>query len=566
VSSLSPRPPHGFSLPGVVVSSSRRFPERKAIVDGEVVLTYRELAELARRATRALMAAGVQAGDRVSVWSPNTYHWIVATLAIHGARATLVPLNTRYTGVEASDILERTGARVLFVPDEFLGADYLVALRAAERDSDEAERADGRGARARVSGGDTVGLPVPSLPDLELVVRVPVRGVAPRPEPGVIAWDAWLARADEVSEEDAARRTAAVSADDVSDILFTSGTTGRPKGAMSAHRQTIAVAEAWAERAEVTEDDVYLVISPFFHSFGYKAGLLVCLLTGATIVPQLVFDVDAVLAQVERERVTILPGPPTIFQTLLAHPERAERNLSSLRLAVTGSAMVPVALIERMRRDLTFQTIITAYGLSEAVVVTMCHPGDDPETISRTSGCATADFEVRIADLDGNVLPPGAEGEIQLRGPNVMLGYLDDPAATHQAVEPDGWLHTGDVGYLDERGYLTITDRLKDMFTVGGFNVYPAEVEGAILRLDDVVECAVVGVPDERLGEVGRAYVVARPGHALCEEDVLAVCRERLANFKMPRSIELVDALPHNAAGKVLKQELRARARARARS
>jgi acyl-CoA synthetase (AMP-forming)/AMP-acid ligase II len=259
--------------------------------------------------------------------------------------------------------------------------------------------------------------------------------------------------------------------------------------------------------------------------------------------------------------VTILPGPPTIFQELLASPRRDQRDLSSLRLAVTGAAMVPVALVERMRTDLTFDTILTAYGLTEAVVVTMCRPGDDAETISATSGCAAADFEIRVVGADGRELAPGDDGEIVLRGPNVMVGYLDDPASTRAAIDADGWLHTGDIGHLDKRGYLTITDRLKDMFTVGGFNVYPAEVENVIMRLNTVADCAVVGTPDDRLGEVGLAYVVTAAGQDLSEQDVIAHCRERLANFKVPREVVFVSKLPRNAGGKVLKRDLRDRAR-----
>ncbi|HVY95653.1 MAG TPA: FadD3 family acyl-CoA ligase [Solirubrobacterales bacterium] len=529
------------TLPALIEDSRRRFAERTAVADGETRLSYAELGELVDAAQRALIASGVEAGDRVCVWSPNTFHWVVAALGAQAAGAVLVTLNTRFTGAEALEILERTATRVLFCPDRFLGNDYVEVLRGAEG-----------------AGGDAAG-PVGGLPALDLVVRVPIEGGGAE-EPGVVAWDEFLARAGGVSAEEARERREAVGPDDVADILFTSGTTGRPKGAMSAHRQTIAVADAWAERAEVNDEDVYMIISPFFHSFGYKAGWVVCLLRGATIVPALTFDLDHVVATVESERVTILPGPPTIFQSLLAYPERERRDLSSLRLAVTGSAVVPVSLVERMWRELSFDLVITAYGLSEAVVVTMCRAGDDAETISHTSGCATADFEVRIADAEGNVLAPGEEGEIQLRGPNVMVGYLDDPEATRAAIEPDGWLHTGDVGHLDERGYLTITDRLKDMLTVGGFNVYPAEVENAILGFDEIVECAVVGAPDERMGEVGLAYVVARPGHDLTEESLIAACRERLANYKVPRRVVFLDELPHNAAGKVLKRELRDRA------
>jgi acyl-CoA synthetase (AMP-forming)/AMP-acid ligase II len=522
-------------------------------------MSYAELAAQARTMARALMATGVQTGDRVAVWLPNTAHWLIAALGAHSAGASLVPMNTRYTGYEALDVLQRTGARVLFLPDRFLGSDYLAALRAAA--AAQAEPAQQPGASA--SG------PVQGLPQLALAVRVPLAsGDQPQgisgmraAAPGVVSWERMLERAHETSEQSALDRAGQVRADDVADIIFTSGTTGVPKGAVSAHRQTVAVAAAWAERAQVTDRDVYMIIAPFFHTFGYKAGWVVALLCGATIVPQLTFDIDRVVGQVERERVTILPGPPTIFQELLAHPERDKHDLSSLRLAVTGAAMVPVALVERMWRELTFETILTAYGLTEAVVVTMCLPGDDAETISATSGCAAAGFEILIVDADGREKEHGDDGEILLKGPNVMVGYLDDPQATRASIGPDGWLRTGDVGHVDKRGYLTITDRLKDMFTVGGFNVYPAEVENVIMGLKSVADCAVVGTPDERLGEVGLAYVVASPGQGLTERDVIAHCRQRLANFKVPREVVFVSKLPRNAGGKVLKRDLREQAR-----
>jgi acyl-CoA synthetase (AMP-forming)/AMP-acid ligase II len=326
---------------------------------------------------------------------------------------------------------------------------------------------------------------------------------------------------------------------------------------MSAHRQSLAVARAWAECGALTSSDRYLVVNPFFHSFGYKAGILACLVSGATLVPQLVYDPGRAASLVASERITVFPGPPTIYQTILDHPERAAHDLSSLRLAVTGAATVPVALIERMRAELSFETVLTAYGLTEAVVATMCRPGDDPQTVATTSGRAAAGFEVRIAGPDGGEAKPGDPGEILLRGPNLMLGYLDDPAATAEAIDSDGWLHTGDIGRLDDGGYLTITDRLKDMYICGGFNVYPAEVEQVLARLDGVAESAVIGVPDARLGEVGRAYVVPRPGHTLDEAAVLAFCRERLANYKVPRQVAFRPDLPRNPSGKTLKRLLR---------
>jgi acyl-CoA synthetase (AMP-forming)/AMP-acid ligase II len=242
---------------------------------------------------------------------------------------------------------------------------------------------------------------------------------------------------------------------------------------------------------------------------------------------------------------------------ILDHPERGRRDLSSLRLAVTGAADVPVALVEQMRRELNFEVVLTGYGLTEAVVATMCHPGDAAETVALTSGRTAAGFEVRIAGPDGGPAPVNETGEILLRGPNLMLGYLDDPGATKAAIDADGWLYTGDVGRLDAAGYLAITGRLTDMYICGGFNVYPAEVEQVLARLDGVAESAVIGVPDPRLGEVGQAYLVTRPGQVLAEADVLAFCRERLANYKVPRRVVFRDALPRNPSGKVLKRQLR---------
>jgi acyl-CoA synthetase (AMP-forming)/AMP-acid ligase II len=297
----------------------------------------------------------------------------------------------------------------------------------------------------------------------------------------------------------------------------------------------------------LTAQDRYLVVNPFFHSFGYKAGILACVLTGATIVPQRVFDVSATLRLIQDERITVLPGAPTVYQMLLDEPDRSRWDLSSLRLAVTGAATVPVTLVARMKSELGFETVLTAYGLTEAVVASMCRPSDPLSVVAHTAGRAAAGFEVRL----------GADDEVLLRGPNVMLGYLDDPAATTAAIDADGWLHTGDVGRLSRDGHLTITDRLKDVYTCGGFNVYPAEVEQVLAAHPDVAESAVVGVPDARLGEVGRAFVVPRPGRRPSAEDILAYGKENLANFKLPRSVVLVAELPRNPAGKVLKRVLR---------
>jgi HIP---CoA ligase len=537
------------TVPAAVDAAAREFSQAVALAEpGGPVLTYAQLRDGARTVAGALIGSGVRAGDRVAIWSPNTHHWVLGALGSLYAGASLVPVNTRYTGPEALDVISRTKARALLVAGPFLGADRLALLRAVAPDG--------------------------SLP--ELIVQIPVAaqaaGAAEPGDGGAISWAEFSARAAAGAEVD--HRAAAVSPDDVSDILFTSGTTGRSKGAMSAHRQALDVARAWADCAGLSSADRYLIVNPFFHSFGYKAGLLACLLTGATMVPQLVFDAGAAIRLIEAEKITVVPGAPTLYTAILGHPDRAAHDLSSLRLAVTGAAVVPVALVERMRAELSFDLVLTAYGLTEAVVVTMSRPGDDPRTVATTSGRATAGFEIMIAPTGPTVLARGGDppepparsaaarspvtGEILLRGPNVMLGYLDDPGATAEAIDADGWLHTGDIGHLDERGYLTITDRLKDMYICGGFNVYPAEVEQVLARHPAVAESVVVGVPDERLGEVGKAFVMLRPGTAqVTPDDLIGFCREQLANFKVPRQVEFRSDVPRTPAGKPLKRVLK---------
>jgi acyl-CoA synthetase (AMP-forming)/AMP-acid ligase II len=530
---------HHRSVPGVLRATASAHPARQALLDGEVSLSYADLHAEVRTTARALVGLGVERGDRVGIWAPNSWQWAVSALAITYVGAVLVPLNSRYTGHEVVDIARRTGTSALFVADGFLGRSQFDELCKA----------------AAAEGGDT--LPVPGLADLVAVVRIPYPGAGEVDADCVVTYPELTDLARAVPLETVEALADEVSPDDDADILFTSGTTGRSKGARSAHRQTVNTAREWAEHGQVSAADRYLIVNPFFHSFGYKAGILVCLLHGATMLPQAVFDLPETLRMIREEKVTLLAGAPTIFQALLDAPDRGERDTGSLRLAVTGATIVPVALVERMQAELGFDLVLTAYGLTEAVVATMCRPGDPDALVAGSVGRAVDSYALRIGEPGGDgTRPPGVEGEVLLRGENVMLGYLDDPEATAAAIDADGWLHTGDIGRVDERGYLTITDRLKDMFITGGFNVYPAEIEQVLARLDGVVESAAIGVPDERLGEVGKVYVVRRGG-GLTEEDVVAHCRERLAGFKVPRQVAFVDELPRNLSGKVLKRDLR---------
>ncbi|MEE1737525.1 FadD3 family acyl-CoA ligase [Streptomyces sp. BE147] len=509
------------SIPGLVRDAAGRYGDREAVAEGRTRLSYAELGEQVERAAAACLASGVEPGDRVAIWAPNTLDWIVSALGAVTAGAVLVPLNTRFKGTEAAYILQRSRAKLLFVTGTFLGTSYVASLRRSDVE----------------------------LPHLETVVVL--ADSAPR---DYVTWKDFLVRGERIPRAEVRARADAIVPGDPSDIIYTSGTTGRPKGAVITHAQTLRCYAIWSELAGLREGDRYLIVNPFFHTFGYKAGIIACLMRGATMVPQPVFNVDTVLANIAAERISVLPGPPTLHQSLLDHPSRAAHDLSALRLVVTGAAVVPLRLVERLRAELHISTVLTAYGLSEASgIVTMCRRGDPAEVIATTSGRAIPGTEVRV------LAEPGSPGEVLVRGFHVMRGYFEDPDTTSATLTPDGWLRTGDVGVLDEAGNLRITDRIKDMFIVGGFNAYPAEIEQLLGLHPDVADVAVIGVPDPRLGEVGKAYAVRRPGATVTADDLIAWSRREMANFKVPRSVEFVTELPRNAGGKVLKGELRGR-------
>ncbi len=511
------------TIPQLIDRIAQRYGPRIAIQEGDLQISFADLASQCQIASRAFMAHGIEPGDRVAIWAPNISEWIIAAIGLQSAGAVLVPLNTRMKGSEAAYILNASGAKLLLTVAGFLDIDYPAMLADQQ------------------------------MPALQQMIML--RGSSE----GCSDWSGFLSAASGVEADEASARAAAVASSDTMDIMFTSGTTGKPKGVITAHGQNLLSFTTWSDTVGLRADDNYLVINPFFHSFGYKAGWLAALIQGAKILPVLTFDLDAVLEQIQRDKVSMLPGPPTIYQSLLAHPRRGEYDLSSLRLAVTGAAAVPVELVNRMWSELGFESVVTAYGLTETCgVVTICRPDDSAETISTTSGRAMPDVEVKCVDTDGVEVAVGEPGEICVRGFNVMQGYLDNPAATEEAIDGEGWLHTGDIGVLDADGYLRITDRLKDMIISGGFNVYPAEIENAVAAVPDIVQSAAIGVPDERMGEVVKLFVVKLPDSTLSEADLIAWCRENMANYKVPRQVEFLEQMPMNASGKILKTQLRA--------
>ncbi|WP_076122486.1 FadD3 family acyl-CoA ligase [Mycobacterium sp. IS-836] len=479
---MTPADPAWRTIPEMVLSAADRFGDAEAIVDGPLRLTFTEVVERIRCAAGAFAELGVDKGDRVAIWAPNSAEWIIAAFGLLTAGGVLVPVNTRFKTEEASDIIGRSGANAVLVQKGFLDQDYTAPA----------------------------GIPVIDLKSDFLTSGRPFES--------------------------------AVSGTDIADVIFTSGTTGRPKGAMMNHQQTLRMYEEWATLADLREGDRYLQINPYFHTFGLKAGLIASFLRGATMVPVQVFDIDGVVNLIERERITMLPGPPTLYHSLLTVDDKGK--LASLRAGVTGAADIPVELVRRIHGELPFQTLMTGYGLTEAGNVTLSRPGDSFEDVATTAGLPCEEVEVRIA----------ADGEVLVRGYGVMQGYLGEPDATAQAIDDDGWLHTGDLGTFSDTGRLRVVGRKKDMFIVGGFNAYPAEIEGFLLEHPAVAQAAVIGVPDDRLGQVGMAFVVAKT--TVSEDDLIAWCRERMAGFKAPRSIKFLEALPLNATGKVMKDQL----------
>ncbi|WP_308161820.1 FadD3 family acyl-CoA ligase [Mycolicibacterium goodii] len=499
------------TIPEMVLGAADRFGDAEAVVDygdnpavvdhgdnpggadGPLRLTFIELADRVRRAAGAFTERGIMRGDRVAIWAPNSAEWMIAAFGALTAGAVVVPVNTRFRPEEAADVILRSGAKIVLRQQGFLGQDFAAPA---------------------------------GVPAIEIKSDFLVAG--------------------EPTEASGLRGT------DIADIIYTSGTTGRPKGVMMNHLQTLRLYQEWCDLADLREGDRYLIVNPFFHTFGYKAGCIASLIRGATVLPVPVFDVDAVVDLIAAERVTMLPGPPTLYHSLLAVPDKGK--LTTLRAAVTGAADIPVELIRRIHEELPFETVATGYGLTEAGTATLSRPGDSFTDIATTVGRACDGVEVRVAD----------DGEVLIRGYSVMQGYLDDPAATAEAIDADGWLHTGDLGTLDGDGRLRIVGRKKDMFIVGGFNAYPAEIEGFLLEHPAVAQVAVIGVEDERLGQVGKAFVVlkepaAETGQRVSAEDLIVWSRERMAGYKVPRYVEFLDELPLNATGKVMKDRLQAR-------
>jgi fatty-acyl-CoA synthase len=504
--------------------------EREALVAGELRLTWSDVRAEARAFAKAIIAARIEVGAHVAVWLPNQVEWVIAWFGTAYAGGVVVPINSRYRTEEVRYILRQSDSRVLLMRDAFLDMDY----------------------------GEMLSELLP-LPELRTVVSLGT------PPPNTRTWDELIAAGAAVSDAELEARAATVSHEDPTIIVYTSGTTGHPKGAVHSHlilRNECSIAE-WMD---IGPDSRVMGHMPFFHVAGAFTGLLPPLIAGGALVLMDHWDPALALELIERERVTVFTGIPTHFIDLLDHPDLEGRDTSSLHSGCIGGASNPPEVIDGVITRLAIKRLLPVYGMTETTSVTTFPKPDDPrEVILSGKGVPVADFEVRVVDpASGEELGPGVEGEISVRGHCVMQRYYRNPEATAAAFDADGWFRTGDLGVLDDDGYLAVTGRRSDMFIVGGANAYPAEIENALAEHPTIAQAYVVGVPDSRLGEVGFAFVQCRRDAEVTVEEVVAFCKRRLADYKVPRHVEFVVQWPLTATGKIQRYRLREMAAERA--
>lgn len=515
------------TLPEVVAHVASTYGEKPfCVAEDGAVMTFADFADRVAGLGARFLGLGVKPGDRVVLLAPNSAEWVVAASAAMCIGAIMVPVNTRFKGGEVRYVLEKSRAALVCTVSTFLGVDYPAMI-------------------AEACGGPGRDRPAADLPDLLAILRIDEPGFAP----------AAVSTADRERFAEAASR---VTPQTTADILFTSGTTGMPKGAMHSHGQGLWVTGLWNEANDLRATDRTAIVNPFFHSFGYRSGWVSALSAGMTMFPLSRFNAGEMLALIARERITQLSGAPTVFHSLLEHPDFAGTDISSLRSGHTGGAKTPPEIIRAGYESFGFDIFLTSFGQTESTaMISTNRLGDPVEAIIATVGRPIPGEECRIVDSEGRDLPQGESGELLVRGPNVMQGYFEDPEQTARTIDAEGWLQTGDVATIDEDGRLRILDRLKDIVIVGGFNAYPAEIEILLGQHPAIAEVAIIGLPDARMGEVTAACVVMRPGSSLSLDELTAWARERMANYKVPRHLFVLADLPRTPLGKVQKFALR---------
>jgi len=518
-----------------------RVPDNEALVacHQNIRMTYRQLQTESRRLASALLRAGVQSGDRVGIWSHNNSEWLLMQLATARVGIVLVNINPAYRVSELEYALNKVGCKALVTMTGFKSSDYLEMLRTLAPEL--ADCAPGALQAAR-------------LPDLRTVVHLGAHAV-----PGMLRF-ADLMTSGASDDAQVSTIAATLQATDPINIQFTSGTTGFPKGATLTHRNILNNGFFIGEAMRLTAQDRLCIPVPLYHCFGMVLGNLACLTHGATIVyPNDAFDPLSVLQAVQNERCTGLHGVPTMFISELDHPRFSEFDLSTLRTGIMAGSPCPIEVMKRVVHDMHMAQVTIAYGMTETSPVS-CQSLTDTPLAKRVStvGQVHPNLEVKMIDPEsGEIVPIGTTGELCTRGYSVMRGYWDDEPKTREAIDADGWMHTGDLATMDSEGYVNIVGRIKDMVIRGGENIYPREIEEFLYRHPAVQDVQVVGVPDVKYGEELCAWVILRPGQRVDEAGLRAFCRDQIAHYKVPRYIRFVDAFPMTVTGKIQKFKIR---------
>jgi fatty-acyl-CoA synthase len=521
----------------VLRRAATTWPQVGAIVSVEqgVRWTYAEFEQRVYALASGFHQLGLRHGDRVGIWSPNCAEWILTQFATGVLGIILVNINPAYRLTELEFTLNKVGVKALISAHAFKSSNYIEMLEALAPEL------------AKSTPGT---LFAKRLPYLSYAIQI---DFAPRP--------GWLRFEDLcISPSQATEQIgAAVDCNQPINIQFTSGTTGQPKGATLSHRNIVNNAYFVGRAVGLVPKDRLCIPVPLYHCFGMVMSNLACVVHGATMVlPSAGFDPVAVLSTIEREKCTVLYGVPTMYIAELEHPRFSEFDLSSLRGGIMSGAPCPIEVMQRVVESMHMKSITIAYGMTETSPVSFQSSTQDSlERRVTTVGRIQPHLQCKLVDAQGNVVPRGELGEFCVRGYSVMLGYWDDADKTAQAIDKDGWMHTGDIGLLDTEGYAQIAGRRTDMIIRGGENVYPREIEDFLLRHPDVIDAAVIGVPDPKYGEVVCAWIKLRPQATSNEDDIKNHCRGQIAHYKVPRHVLFVDAFPTTVTGKVRKNVMR---------
>ena len=527
----------GDTLGAIFDRVAAKYPKQEALVSGKQRMTYDTYIDRVNSMANALLKMGVKKGDKVAIWMSNIPEWLYAHFACLKIGAPIIPLNTRYKSHELEYILKQSDSTTLFVMDHFLKIDFIPMIYEVCPELKECKPGE---------------LKCAKLPQLKRVIMV-----SEQEYPGCLRYNEVLESGkDYASSGELKAAQEAIDPEDVYIIPYTSGTTGFPKGVVTTHDQYIRIVSAFSERFQMTEKDRILVVSPFNHNMGNMTGMTLGACHGACILPMEQFDPGEALRLIEEEKCSNFSGAPTMYIMMMDHADFPKRDTTSIKSCIIGGADVSPDLVRAIMDKMGIKDVISAYGMTENTGISTCSRRGDPvELIANTAGKLMHDgCELKIMAPDtGEEVLPGTQGEIRTRGWYVMKEYYKRPEETAKAFDSKGWYHTGDLGTMDENGYIKITGRLKDMFITGGVNAYPAEIESFLMTYPKASMVSVVGVPDRRMGEVAMVFIKLKEGETATEEEIIKFSREKMANYKAPRYVKFVDDFPMTASGKIQK-------------